>query len=330
MTKSKYIAIFIILILLGSGVYAFLNRPKYTGPVENITVGVVPQFSYLVLLAQEKGYFTENGLNVVTKNYKTGPPIVKDMLDNKLDAGVTAEFVFVRNSFNSQDIKILSNISTSHVLRFVARSDHGIKTPADLKGKKVGITKGAATEFFLDRFLVFNGMTQKDVVIANLAPAEIVDKMLDGTIDAGMPFSNDAYTIENSLGEKIVTWDGQKSQDSYTLLLANEKFVTSHKDAVERFIKALLQAQDYAKANQKEAIAFFAKITSLNDQDALKFYPQFRPEISLFQSLLLALENQAQWMIDNKLTDKTAMPHFQDYIYTDALKKIKLDAVTVF
>ena len=325
----KYIATLIILILLGSGIYLFVTKPKNTRPVENITIGVVPQFSYLVLLAQEKGYFKENRLNVIVKNYQTGPPIIQDILDGKLDAGVTAEFVFVRNSFNGEDIKMLSSISNSHVLRFVARSDHDIKTPADLKGKKVGVTKGASTEFFLDRFLVFNGMTSKDIVIVNLTPKEIVNKMLDGTIDASMPFSNDVYTIENTLGNKVISWDGQV-QDSYTVLLAKGKFITDHKGAIEWFERSLLQAQDYSEANKNEAVAFFAKIANLNDQDALKFYSQFRPEVSLYQSLLLVLENQAQWMIDNKLTDKTVIPHYVDYFYIDALKKVKQEAVTIY
>jgi NitT/TauT family transport system substrate-binding protein len=51
--------------------------------------------------------------------------------------------------------------------------------------------------------------------------------------------------------------------------------------------------------------------------------------LTLPQALLLAMEDQARWMIENKLTSQTAIPNYFDYIYLDGLKAVKPEAVTI-
>ena len=51
--------------------------------------------------------------------------------------------------------------------------------------------------------------------------------------------------------------------------------------------------------------------------------------LSLDQSLIVAMEDQARWMIDNNLTTEKQVPNFNDYIYEDALKEIKPEAVNI-
>jgi NitT/TauT family transport system substrate-binding protein len=51
--------------------------------------------------------------------------------------------------------------------------------------------------------------------------------------------------------------------------------------------------------------------------------------LSLEQSLILAMEDQARWMIINNLTAETEVPNFLDYIYEDALEEIKPEAVNI-
>ena len=55
----------------------------------------------------------------------------------------------------------------------------------------------------------------------------------------------------------------------------------------------------------------------------------FTFEISLNQSLLVALEAEARWAIKYKLTESTEVPNYLDYIYIDALEELKPEAVTI-
>ena len=51
--------------------------------------------------------------------------------------------------------------------------------------------------------------------------------------------------------------------------------------------------------------------------------------VSLDQSLVVAMEDEARWMIKNMLTAEKEVPFFNDYIYEDALKAIKPEAVNI-
>src|SRR5207247_269518 len=100
-------------------------------------------------------------------------------------------------------------------------------------------------------------------------------------------------------------------------------FVKNNGDTVERYIKALLQAENYAKTNKQPTFDFLSQISSLNPEEAVKFYSQFQFEVALDQSLIVVMQNEAQFAIANGLTDKTIVPNYLDFIYTDALRKVK-------
>ena len=52
-------------------------------------------------------------------------------------------------------------------------------------------------------------------------------------------------------------------------------------------------------------------------------------QLSLDNSMLTALEDEARWAIKNKLVDARTIPNYLDYYYLDAMKAVKPDAVSV-
>ena len=51
--------------------------------------------------------------------------------------------------------------------------------------------------------------------------------------------------------------------------------------------------------------------------------------LTLDQSLVLAMEDEARWMIANNLTNATAVPDFRQYIYTDGLESVRPGSVNI-
>ena len=56
---------------------------------------------------------------------------------------------------------------------------------------------------------------------------------------------------------------------------------------------------------------------------------RYQYSLLLDQSLILAMEDEARWMITNNLTSETQTPDFLDYIYEDGLKTIKPNALNI-
>ena len=55
----------------------------------------------------------------------------------------------------------------------------------------------------------------------------------------------------------------------------------------------------------------------------------FQFKLFLDQPMLVSLEDEARWAMVNRLTDTMKVPDYLDYLYTDALKAVKPDAVTI-
>jgi hypothetical protein len=68
---------------------------------------------------------------------------------------------------------------------------------------------------------------------------------------------------------------------------------------------------------------------NLTDKDIARIWSQNQFGLSLDQSLVVAMEDEARWMIKNNLTAEKDVPFFNDYIYEGALKAIKPEAVNI-
>jgi NitT/TauT family transport system substrate-binding protein len=58
-------------------------------------------------------------------------------------------------------------------------------------------------------------------------------------------------------------------------------------------------------------------------------WPRYQLALSLEQSLITAMEDEARWMINNNLTGEKQIPDFVNYIYIDGLKAVKPEAVNI-
>ena len=89
------------------------------------------------------------------------------------------------------------------------------------------------------------------------------------------------------------------------------------------------QAEDFIVQHPGEAKDILRKRLNFSDEEITRVWSQNQYMLSLDQSLMLAMEDEARWMINNKLTGETKVPNFLDYIYEDALKEIKPGAVNI-
>lgn len=306
------------------------EEPPYTGTVEKVTIAAYAGDSgALVYIAENQGYFKENGLDVTIKDYEAGKLATDALLAGEADISTAAGFVFVSNSFNNPDLRILGTVATAEVTKLVARKDHGIKGIQDLKEKKIGVTRKSAGEFFLGRFLTFNGISSRDVEIVDLKPSAIVEAISNGEISAAFTWEPNIYNIKNRLGQNVISWPGQGGQDFYFILISKENWIKSHPSAVERLLKALIQASQFIRNKEIEAKKFVSNRFNYKSHYINYSWPVHNFGVKLPQALLLAMEDQARWRIENKLTNKLKVPNYLDYIYVDGLEAVNPEAVTI-
>lgn len=340
MNKKTIISIVAILIIVVVSFVLWQGRQtpaqKYTGPVEEIRLGVsksVPQLLTLIYVAQSKGYFTDNKLNVIINvepDTTTITVVRKNVAEGILDIGTSSDFGFVRDSFTVPNLRILAVISNTKLIEIIGRKDKGITTPQDLREKKIAVSPKSFGEFFFGQFLLFNNLKLSDVTVVPTNLDKVQDAIVAGTVDAAVTNDPFAYQIKQALGKNAAEVPTQLNRNNNLLLISNEEAIKSKPAAIERFLAALVQAEEFIKANPQESKKIIAKQFSLDNDYLDQTWPKSTFALSLSQSLLIAMEEEARWVIANKLTDKTIVPNYTDFTYKDALRNVKLEAVTLY
>jgi len=329
---KKVTFIVIIIVALGAIFYwANLPSPEPSfEEIEKVTIATyLGEFSSLVFIAENQGYFTNNGLDVTITEFETGLGPVQAVLSGDADFATASEFVLVSSSFNNEDLKAVSLIDTASAIELVARKDREINNPADLRGKKIAIPRKTAAEFFLGNFLIFNNMSIDDVEVIDMGPSKIIEAMSDGTIDATMIWQPNVYQITNRLGDNAITLPATTGQEFLFLMIGDGKKIDTNPLIVKRLLNALLEAEVFASNNPIETQNIISERTNL-EIDYLKSVWQGNDfALSMPQRLLLAMEDEARWVIKNTLVQEKEIPNYLDFLYIDALDSVKPEAVTV-
>ena len=156
-----------------------------------------------------------------------------------------------------------------------------------------------------------------------------MNDVADGKIDAiatAQPYVNSA---RDKLGDNAVVWPAQSSQPLFALIISTDDWISKHPELASRFLKSMAEAEEYINTHPAEAMTIVQDRLNLSGAYMPTVWQQNQFSLTLDQSLVSAMEDEARWMIANNLTNATAVPDFRDYIYTEGLEKIKPGSVNI-
>jgi NitT/TauT family transport system substrate-binding protein len=113
------------------------------------------------------------------------------------------------------------------------------------------------------------------------------------------------------------------------LIISSNEWITKHPELTRRFLKSLAQAEAYVIDNPAQAKDIVQKRLNLDPAYIETVWSQNQFSLSLDQSLITAMEDEARWMIKNNLTTEKQVPDFLNSIYIDGLKAVKPEAVNI-
>ncbi len=330
------IAIISIAVVAFAGIYGAYTvgvQKESSSPLEDsVTVAYSPfESSELFLVAEDQQFFARNGLNLTLYRSESGAAALDDMLNGKADMAVSvSEFPLVRKAFQNTTARAVAIMDKADYIYIVARKDRGIVNPQDLRGKRIGTASGSIAEFHLGRFLFTNGLEIRDVTYVSVkTPPETADDVVEGDLDAAVLAQPYADQARDRLGSNAVTWPAQNNQPLYALVVSTDGYITANPEHIVRFLRALADAEDYTNNHPAESKAIVQRRLEFDPGYMDTVWRQNQFSLSLDQSLILAMEDEARWMIRNNLTDSTAVPDFRKYLYTDGLKTVKPGAVHI-
>jgi len=224
------------------------------------------------------------GIKVEEHVFAKGPDVMQAILAGELDVGATASEGAISGRANGAPIYVVAGFARGGA-RLVARPDAGIKSVKDLKGKRVGVTRGGMHEVLLAAELGQNGLSMsdqpgKDVQVVYLAFADLNQALLGKNLDAIMqsePQSSQA--INKGYGVEVMKPYDTPIGEPVRTLVMTEKFYKERRPVAEKFMrcfvestKAFIETKGLAEKYVRETI-FKGQITPEDFQDAIANSP---------------------------------------------------------
>ena len=172
-------------------------------------------------------------------------------------------------------------------------------------------------------------MNIRDVTLAYVTPAQAADAIAKGDVDAVVAWEPFVSQIRKQQTSGIVSWSVQSGQALYAILICRNDWIKNHPELVKRVLNSLAQAEEYVALQPTKAKAILKKQYQHDDAYVARIWPEHQFSLSLDQSLITAMEDEARWMIKNNLTTEKKVPDFVNYIYIDGLKAVKPEAVNI-
>jgi len=269
----KIIKVFAILIML---VLIFGNcsekKENKAKELSKFNVGYLATTGHIMyFIAQEKGYFKENGLDVELFLFNNSGEGINAIIAGKLDAGAfgtAPPFTFIEKGIG---ISIFGGQMTEgHALIAKPEVAENIKEVKDLRGKTIATVRLATGDIALRSAFSAVGIDfKKDVTINEMeSPAAVLEAVKKGAADAGVvwtPFRKMAA----EQGLKILFYSGQLNNlgahPCCRQIAVTEKIKQREQD-YRNFLVALIQAYDFYKSNKEESIEILSKYVKLNKE----------------------------------------------------------------
>jgi NitT/TauT family transport system substrate-binding protein len=190
---------------------------------------------------KQQGFYSDEGIDLEIKPGNGSATVVKQVAQEQTTFGWADTPPLLSGVASGMPVKSAGVFLQKGPSSIESLSDQKITKPQDLKGKTVGGTPGDALYAVFPAWLKANGMSEKDVKIVNMDPANKIAQLAAGQVDAIMGFFHDqGPTIEAKTGKKVdyLLYADSGLNMLGTGIVVNDKTLTEQKDLVTRFVRA--------------------------------------------------------------------------------------------
>ncbi|GAB4068564.1 ABC transporter substrate-binding protein [Ancylobacter sonchi] len=210
-------------------------------PYGSAVIGVVRAKEYL-----EKE-FAKDGVKIEWQFPRgTGPAINEALANGQADFANYGGLPNIVGRGAGLKTKVLASYGTNPSY-LVARPDRGVEKIADLKGKKIAVSRGTINELALNRVLAQGGLTEKDVTIFDLQSADQVAAVTTGDVDAVLGGNNLLPLVEKGTVKTVYSTKGSPAPGSlFGSFIVTEAFASKYPETTKRVVKAFVEAAAFA------------------------------------------------------------------------------------
>ncbi|WP_426370506.1 ABC transporter substrate-binding protein [Pseudocolwellia sp. HL-MZ7] len=331
MTRIRSLLFFLIVILLIAGAFLYL-KPHYFNKVEKYSVSIAVSKSPLstpFYIAKSINAFEDTCVEVEYNEVLGGLAAFDNVIKGEVDFGTSSDSVIAFQSLTKQAfVTHAMFVQSDNDVKLLTYQVDKVKSAAELKGKKIGVTKGSASEYFLSTLLAIEGLSVEDVELYNYKPADLINGLNNNEVDAIVPWEPFAFNAVKLLKNKVTVQNTKNVNTlSFNLIskIADDLLVEKATCLIQGLNVAIAYIATHPEKSKKIVIDELHSDPSFIDW----VWDDYVFKLGLNQSLIFNIKSQAAWAIDMQMSEYNEMPNIDDFIDSRAMIQVDPGAVNI-
>jgi NitT/TauT family transport system substrate-binding protein len=270
------IAVLTALVALGAAADALAQKPEVT----EVDAWLVrdPQMSAQFAVADQLGYFKQEGLKVNIRWYIAGTDLPSMWGAGNIHLGTATATMVVPIAASGQQIYNVapqSDIGGVQQVILGKKAQEIVKTPKDFEKLKVGMPKGASVTMAIQSFCKANGVDFNKIQFVNLSPPDAITALAKGDIDAMAAWAPWVFNAVKQAGGKVY-FTGNKSfipgkegqvdwLRVHAGVIASGKMLKENPNSLKAILRALVKATDKINADRNAVVPVIAREMKMDE-----------------------------------------------------------------
>jgi len=220
-------------------------------------------------VAQEAGYFKRDALDTELLYIGGGSLLIQSMLSGDVPFAYGPSVPVINAALRGADLVFIANTGNALVFSIMSRPE--IKQPANLKGKKIGVTRlGGSTDWALDAALKQWGIQRRELlVIQTGGMPEGLAGLASGSLDAVVLSPPSNFRALKAGMHELVDAGQLGIVFPNTPLSTTRSFIKSQQDTVLRFLRGFTQGLNRLRTDKPFSMKVLSKFTKVVDSETL-------------------------------------------------------------
>ena len=232
---------------------AFASRASAQGAVKEIRIGY-QKTGVLVITRQRatlEKHFTPQGIDVKWVEFSSGPPMMEAMNVGSVDYGAVGDSPPVFAQAAGAAIVYAAGQPITNGQGILVPKDSSIRSIADLKGKRIGFTKGSSAHNVVVQTLEKAGLTYADITPVYLTPPDAGPAFANGSIEAWAIW-DPYFAIGETKQNGRILINAREVTKTNSFYIANREFAKNHGAILQQIVDVTTATGKWAEQNRDE------------------------------------------------------------------------------
>jgi sulfonate transport system substrate-binding protein len=249
----------------GTAALAALGAPAIAqGAPKEIRIGYQKN-GVLVITRQRANlekHFSSQGIEVKWVEFSSGPPMMEAMNVGSVDYGAVGDSPPVFAQAAGAAIVYAAGQPITNGQGILVPRDSPIRTIAELKGRRIGFTKGSSAHNIVVQTLEKAGLSYADITPVYLTPPDAGPAFANGSIDAWSIWDPYFAIGETKQGGRILV-NAHEVTKTNSFYIANRDFAARHGAILQQIIDVTTATASWAEQNRDEVAKALAAVTGI-------------------------------------------------------------------